>query len=374
MLQTMLLEHPGIQIGSFTITYYALCIVFGMIVAFLLISLLFKRRNISPDLFMTLFLICLPICLVTTRLFYCITAPLPPEEWFAWDSIRSGGLSIVGGILGGLISVFAFCMIRKVNFFRIGDCVVIGLLVAQAIGRWGNFFNQEVYGAEVTNPALQWFPFAVYIDGLEEWHYAFFFYESLFNLWGAGLRFWNARKHPYKPTGLNTAAYFTCYGLIRSIMEPLRDPTYILNGNGVPWSFVMSMVMLIGGAIWLAVLLIVNKRKHGKLIGSVNGDPYGITEFIKDNKDELAVYNNVNMMCSIYPDNYLSEAEADARREVEGMKEESLWTKIKGWFKKDKDGKGKDDVKIDDGQADDAQNSGAETDNSQTDNSQGDGE
>ena len=80
------------------------------------------------------------------------------------------------------------------------------------------------------------------------------------------------------------------------------------------------------------------------------------------------------MMCLIYPDNYLSEAEAEARREAEGTKEESLWTKIKGWFKKDKDGKGKDDVKIDDGQADDAQNGGAETDNSQTDNSQGDGE
>lgn len=374
MLQTMLLEHPGIQIGSFTITFYALCIVFGMFVAFLLISLLFKRRNISPDLFMTLFLICLPICLVTTRLFYCITDEVPIEEWFAWDSIRSGGLSIVGGILGGLISVFAFCMIRKVNFFRIGDCVVIGLLVAQAIGRWGNFFNQEVYGAEVTNPALQWFPFAVYIDGLEEWHYAFFFYESLFNLLVAGLLFWNAWKNPYKPNGLNTAAYFTCYGLVRSIMEPLRDPHFILGKNGIQWSFVMSMVMLIGGAIWLAVLLIVNKRKHGKLIGSVNGDPYGITEFIKDNKDELAVYNNVNMMCSIYPDNYLSEAEADARREAEGTKEESLWTKIKGWFKKDKDGKGKDDVKIDDGQADDAQTDDAQTENSQTDNSQGDGE
>ena len=107
MLQNLL--SPGIKITeNLTITYYALCIVCGMLVAFALISLLFKRRNMSPDLFLTLFCICLPICLVTTRLFYCITDGMPIEEWFSWESIQRGGLSIVGGITGGLISVFAF--------------------------------------------------------------------------------------------------------------------------------------------------------------------------------------------------------------------------------------------------------------------------
>ena len=260
------------------------------------------------------------------------------SDWFSISSIRSGGLSIVGGITGGLISVFAFCMIRKVNFFRVGDCVVVGLLVAQAMGRWGNFFNQEVYGQEVTNPALQWFPFAVYIDDRQAWHYAFFFYESMFNLIIAGLLFWNAWKNPYKPNGVNTAAYFTSYGFIRSIMEPLRDPKYIL-GDGIQWSFVFSMTMLIGGLIWLVTLFIVNKRKHGKLIGSVNGDPYGITDYIKDSKDEIPVYTTVNMMCKLYPDRYESPEATKARLEKERKDNPSLWQKIKGWFSKDKNDK-----------------------------------
>ena len=280
------LLNPGIDIGGFTVTYYALCIVCGMLVAFTLITLLFKRRNMSADLFLTLFCVCLPICLLCTRLFYCITDGMPIKEWLNFESIRMGGLSIVGGILGGLVSILTFCLIKKINFFRVGDCVVVGLLVAQAMGRWGNFFNQEVYGMEVTNPALQWFPIAVYIDMNSSWHYAFFFYESMFNLLIAGLLFWNAWKNPYKPNGVNTAAYFTSYGLIRSIMEPLRDESFILGkepGNsGIPWSFVFSLVMLIAGVVALVAILLLNKKKEGKLFGSANGDPYGISKFIGD--------------------------------------------------------------------------------------------
>ena len=305
MLNSLLAENPGIKIGDFVITYYALCIVFGMFVAFFIITTLFKRRNISPDLFLSLVCVCLPICLVTTRLFYCITDGMPIAEWFAWDSIRRGGLSIVGGILGGAGSVFAFCMIKKVPFLRVADCVVVGLLVAQAIGRWGNFFNQEVYGAEVTNPALQWFPFAVYIDSEQSWHYAFFFYECVANLMVAGILFWNAWTNGKKPNGLNGGLYFVCYGLVRSIMEPLRDPRYILSGGGVPWSLVMSLAMLVGGLVWVFLVLLLNKRKEGAFIGSANGDPYGISEYVKDNKEEVAYFTKVNMMCKVHPDRYL---------------------------------------------------------------------
>ncbi|MBQ8374131.1 MAG: prolipoprotein diacylglyceryl transferase [Clostridia bacterium] len=299
-----LLDHPGIKIGEFTITYYALCIVCGMIIAFILISLLFKRRNMSPDLFLTIFVICLPICLVTTRLFYCITDGMPIEEWFAWDSLQKGGLSIIGGILGGIISIFVVCLIKKVPFFRVTDCVVVGLLVAQACGRWGNFFNQEVYGAEVTNEALQFFPIAVFIDNRNAWHYAFFFYESTFNLIVAALLFWNGWKNGKKPNGVNSALYCTSYGLVRSIMEPLRDPTYILNGGGVPWSLVTSILLLVGGLAWLFAVLFVNKRKEGTLFGSLNGDPYGISEFIKDSKNEVPKFSKINMMCAVYPERY----------------------------------------------------------------------
>ena len=321
-------ESPGITIFGFKIYAYALIIVFGMLAAFFVISILFKRRNMSTDLFLTFFCICLPIAILTTRLFYCITSGMPIADWLNFNSIREGGLSIIGGILGGAASVAAVCIIKKVNFFRVGDCVVVGLLLAQAIGRWANFANQEVYGGLVENEALHFFPVSVYINttdggsclqtftltfakifGFETditggtWHYAFCLYESVVTFSMAIVLFINAWKNPKKPNGVNTAMYFITYGLVRSIMEPLRDPSFIL-GSKVPWSMVTSILLLLAGVALLVVLLVLNKKKEGVYVGSVNGDPYGISDFIGDDKKEIAYFNDVNMMCSIYPENY----------------------------------------------------------------------
>ena len=322
-------ENPGIDVFGFKINAYAIIIVCGIFTAFFVISLLFKRRNISSDLFLTFFCICLPVALFTTRLFYCLTDGVPIENWFSFEGIRSGGLSIIGGILGGTISVALVCFFKKVNFFRVADCIVIGLMLAQAIGRWGNFANQEVYGAVVENEALQFFPFSVYINktdggnclqtftltfqklfGVEQtitggtWHYAFFFYESLANTIVAVLLFIFAWKNPNKPNGIITSCYFINYGLVRSIMEPLRDPTYILSEGGVQWSLVFSLALLVFGIVMLFFVFYFNKKKEGALFGSVNGEKYGITQYVKDTKDEVAYLNKINMMCAIYPENY----------------------------------------------------------------------
>lgn len=317
---SLLFEQPGIHIGGFTIYAYALIIVSGMLAAFCVISLLFKRRNMSTDLFLTYFVICLPISIITTRLFYCVTDSLPFSEWFSWQSIRRGGLSIIGGILGGTASIAAVSYFKKVNFLRVGDCVAVGLLLAQSIGRWGNFVNQEVYGGVVTNSALQFFPIAVYIENIGEWHYAFCVYESLVTLTAAILLFINAWKNPKKPNGLNVACYFIVYGLVRSIMEPLRDSAFIL-GDNVPWSFVMSLCMLVGGVVMLVLLLYFNKKKEGRFFGSEKGDPYGISAYIGDTKDEKAYFNSVNVMCKIYPDRFVrKESEENATEQKEEEK------------------------------------------------------
>ncbi|MBQ9713784.1 MAG: prolipoprotein diacylglyceryl transferase [Clostridia bacterium] len=300
---------PTVKILGAEIHAYALIIVCGMIAAFFVITLLFRRRNMSPDLFLTFFVIGLPIAVITTRLFYCITDGLPISEWFQWSSIRRGGLSIVGGIIGGAASVAVICAVKKVNFLRVGDCVVVGLLLAQSIGRWGNFVNQEVYGAQVTSEALQFFPFAVYIEKTGTWHYAFFFYESFVTLTAAILMFINAWKNGKKPNGINVACYFIVYGGTRSIMEPLRDSQYILSGGGVPWSLVLSLTMLIVGLSLLVYLLYANRKKEGVWIGSVKGEPYGIVKYIADRKDEEPELDKWNMMCSIYPENYKEKTE-----------------------------------------------------------------
>ena len=313
-------EQPGITIFGFKIYAYALIIVFGMISAFFVISALFRRRNMSTDLFLTYFCISLPIAILTTRIFYCITDGMPISEWFSISSIREGGLSIIGGIIGGTASVVVISIVKKVNFFRVGDCIVVGLLLAQAIGRWGNFANQEVYGGLVTNESLQFFPLAVYIEKVGAWHYAFFFYESLVTFTASVLMFINAWKNPNKPNGVNTALYFVVYGLTRSIMEPLRDPLYIF-GTGVQWSFVFSLVLLIGGLALLFTVLYLNKKKEGKLLGSAKGEPYGIADYIGDSKTEVPYLDKWNLMCKIYPEKYTEKPSKEKTKKTNSDEE-----------------------------------------------------
>ena len=248
-----------IPIGDgFTIYYYAIMIVCGIILATVVVGLLFKRRNIPVEWVLDLLLCVLPVGIVCARLFYCITGGVPFPYWFSLDEehgIRAGGLSIIGGVMGGVLGVVLFCVIHKINFLRVADCVAPGVILAQGIGRWGNFFNQEVYGRLVENTSLQWFPFAVYIENTNSWHYAFFFYESVLNIIAFALLFtllWKFRK---KPGGLALAGYLFGYGVVRAIMEPLRAPQYIL-GDSVQVSWVMAIVMAVAGVMLALCLLI----------------------------------------------------------------------------------------------------------------------
>ena len=300
-------NNRGIILFGFEIYYYAICIVCGMIGAAALSALLMKRRNMSSDFIFLLFVVCIPSAIVCARLFSCLTDPgIGIQNFFRF---RDGGLSVTGGVLGGVLAGFIVCRLRKVSFLRAADCVVVNILIAQSLGRWGNFFNGEVYGAEVTNPALQWFPFAVPIspyastvggiggfsDPSATWHYAFFFYESVANLIGWAILFTLAWKMKKKPNGILTCSYFVWYGIVRSIMEPLRDPEFILDRGGVMWSEVFAILMAGLGICAILVLLILNFRKEGSFFGSRTGAPYGISEYMTPYKDDPPYYNKINM-------------------------------------------------------------------------------
>ena len=288
----------GFYFFGLEIYYYAICIVTGMILAAILSGLLMKRRNMSPDLIYTLFIFCIPTALICARLYYCITKPLPFSEWI---HVRDGGLSIIGGVIGGVTAGLVVCKVKKINFLRVADCVVVTILFAQAIGRLGNYFNQEVFGGVVNNPSLQWEPFAVYIEARGEWHYAFCFYEMFINLIGFGLLYSAAWFWNKKPNGVFTFAYFLWYGIVRTIMEPLRDPSDILSGGGIPWSLVTSILYIVFGAVGIGVLLYLNYRKEGALWGSKTGDPCGITEYLTPNKDETPYFSKINVLGANYP-------------------------------------------------------------------------
>ena len=301
---------------GFEIYYYAICIVLGIAVATCVATLLMHRRNISMDVVLLCFIVCVPCAIVGARLYSCVSEGLPPAQWLDFDSMRNGGLSIMGGILGGAIGAIVLCLIKRWNFFRITDCIVPAFALAQSIGRWGNYFNQEVYGGVVENPALQFFPFSVLIESDGQWHYAFFFYESVLNfIWFIVLFLiaWNMVK---KPNGILTGLFFFFYGLVRSVMEPLRDPSYQYGGGvEVNSSLVAAYVLIALGIVVIAAALIYNKVKEGKFIGSAGGDPYAVGRFVPAAKDDKPLYTSINYATRLYEKGLLPQEPPASDRE-----------------------------------------------------------
>ena len=161
-------------------------------------------------------------------------------------------MSIIGAIIGGAIGLILLKLIKKRSLLDSTDIIVTVLILAQGIGRWGNYFNSEIYGQLVTNPALQFFPFSVMIDG--NYYEALFFYEFILDLIGFIGLFVIYKKVQIR--GVATASYLLYYGTIRSILETRRNTKYILTVFGAPYSIIMSVIMIISGACLLAVVLV----------------------------------------------------------------------------------------------------------------------
>lgn len=282
--------------GKIDIYYYAICMVLAIAVATCLSMLLMHRRNISTDIVLVGFIICVPSAIICARLYACFSE-VGIENFFKF---RDGGMSVMGSIIGGVGSALIYCAVKKYNFLRLADCVLATFPLAQAIGRWGNYFNQEVYGGVVTNESLQFFPFSVLIEADGKWHYAFFFYESVINfVWFIALFLiaWNFVK---KPNGLVAGMFFAFYGVLRSVMEPLRDTKFQYGvGEKLDSSLVAAYALIAIGVALIIFVLVMNKKKEGKFIGSAKGDEYAVTKFIAAEKGELPLYTSINVMTKL---------------------------------------------------------------------------
>ena len=215
---------------TFDTPRYGVIIAVGMVLGVILAIYRARKQGLKDDLIFDFILLALPIAIICARGYYVI---------FEWDSysgdilsifkIWKGGLAIYGGVIGGLVTAILFCRHHKFPLFRFLDLVVPSLVLGQAIGRWGNFVNQEAFGNLVENSSLQFFPYAVYIDALGEWHQATFFYESMWNVCLLVAILIVSRKEP--KTGTMTCMYFVFYGLGRFLIEGLRtDSLYIISG------------------------------------------------------------------------------------------------------------------------------------------------
>lgn len=249
----------GFSIFGFEIKFYGIIIASAMLIAVFLAQHLAKKRGINPDDIIVLALIIIPFSILGARLYYCIFSDTHYTFTTFWQ-IRNGGLAIYGGIIGGILAILVFCAFKR-NFklvIKLFDVIVPALILAQAIGRWGNFFNQEAYGTLVTNPKWQWFPFAVKIETYSgyEWHLATFFYESLWNLIGFILLIIVFNKT--KQLGTTTGVYLAYYGLGRVWIEGLRTDSLYLGALRVSqW---LSLILIVIG-LSILVYNYTNRRK-----------------------------------------------------------------------------------------------------------------
>jgi phosphatidylglycerol---prolipoprotein diacylglyceryl transferase len=219
-------------------------------------------------------LICVPMAIIFARAYYVIFSWSDyANQWWHIFYVWEGGLAIYGAIIGGVLGLLIFAKWRKVSVLDLLDAGALGVVVGQIIGRWGNFANQEAFGNQVTNPALQWFPFAVNITRVPhyhydmataqafsvttpDWHYATFFYEMLWNVLVLAFLFFWYRKRA-KSRGNMFVMYLALYGLGRAFIELLRQDSLWLIPGVIRISSLLGAILFIGGVIYL----ILRRRK-----------------------------------------------------------------------------------------------------------------
>ena len=257
------------SIGNIDVAWYGIIVTTGIICAFLMFLHMGKQQGLIIDFTLETFIWILVLAVVFCRVFYVVPRiGTEYTDFIDMINIRNGGLTIVGGIFGGLLGIaISVFKNRQYHFVRVSDAAALPVLVGQIIGRWGNFFNQELFGLPVTNESLQHFPFAVYIEsparfypGYEPgWYCALFFYEGMINLVGLiiGYVLYRKFKEKIKP-GTVSLYYLGWYGLVRGSLEFLKiDNTKIGNSN-VGMIQVICYVMA-AVCIVLMVLLYTNK-------------------------------------------------------------------------------------------------------------------
>lgn len=266
----------GIPFDEPVVAFYALFILGGALLVLFLSDHEFFKKYGRHGILENVFYVAFPAGIVGARLWYVI------GEWenggYARDpmqifAIRDGGLAIMGGaLLGIIVGVWFFVKKRKeYDIFFAADVIIPTILIAQAIGRWGNFFNQEVYGGVIENMNNWWFVPRFVMENMfikDATHLAgayrqpFFLVESIFNITGYFViryAIGEGLKKYRKPLDLSFM-YLVWYGMVRFIMEPLRDPLFNM-GSGGNWSVYNALIFFVVGVLLIVLNHIFDFKK-----------------------------------------------------------------------------------------------------------------
>ncbi len=243
----------AIQIGKIGIHWYAIFIVFAFAIALYICKKKSGLYNIKFENILDLFLILIPISLICARIYYCLfKLDIYLENPLKIFDVRSGGLAIYGGIIGGAITCYIYCKRKRIDLLNLLDYIVPSLSLGQAIGRWGNFINIEAYGAQTDLP---WRMGIMENNKYIEVHPTFF-YEFIVTLILAFYLIKLQNKRNIK--GEVTYVYLIVYSLSRTIIENLRSDSLML------YNFKISQILSIAIFVIFCIILVYKKVKNKK--------------------------------------------------------------------------------------------------------------
>lgn len=233
------MDRVAFTIFGIDVMWYGVLIALGMLIGIALAVREAKRVGISEDDVLNIAIITIPVAIICARLYYVI---------FSWDyysqnpseifNIRGGGLAIHGGLIGGILTGFIYAKVKKLDFFKTADAVMVGMPLAQAIGRWGNFINGEAHGGPTS------LPWGIMVDGVKV--HPTFLYESI---WDFGIflfiMFYMRKKKTYE--GEVIVSYITLYSIGRFFIEGLRTDSLMF--GPIRMAQFISLVGVVGGLV-----------------------------------------------------------------------------------------------------------------------------
>lgn len=267
------IEHlqNHITIFGFSIAFYGIIIGIGMLLGITLAARDAEKRGIGEDTIYDFALLGIVFGVIGARLYYV---------FFRWDNyrgnlleilnLRAGGLAIYGGVIGGILSLMFYCKRKKQNFLNLADSLILGVLVGQILGRWGNFFNAEAFGRytdslfamqlrrDIVNPIMinsALLQHLVRVNGVDYIQvHPTFLYESVWNLCLLLFLLWYRPKKRF--TGEMFFLYLGGYGLGRVWIEGLRTDSLLVPGTGIAVSQALA-----GVCVLVALLCILAGRR-----------------------------------------------------------------------------------------------------------------
>lgn len=277
---------------NFPIYWYAICITLGIVAAVIIATVNAKKRRMPADTAVDLCLLAVPLGIIFARLYYVLFNLSEFKTFTDIINIRSGGLAIPGGLIGGIVGICLNSLIKKKRVWGYFDIVVPGVALAQAIGRWGNYFNQEAYGEAISNPSFLYFPLTVKIENCgctmaaRHGHMATFFYESVSCFLIFIILMLLTSKKKMKHTGDIFLLYLLMYSFERAIIEQFRMDSLMLGNIRVTQALCAVLFVVVA---LIFIIRAAYEKKKGVVLCAIDYDEYYVpskNEAVSENKPD----------------------------------------------------------------------------------------